>query len=140
MADHPVIRWTNELETQVIEGILSERTLRAVAEKCGISGAAIIKHTVVCPEFGEQYARAMQIRDDAKFAELDDLQSEEPQLGEKGVDSAWVNWRRLQIDTLKWWLSKRQPKKYGERIQTEISGPDGGAVKAEVKIEFVGGE
>lgn len=120
MADHPEILWTEDLENQVIEGILSERTLRAVSQKCGISCASIIKRTVVSPPFGEQYARAMQIRDDAKFAELDDLQSEVPQETMHGVDAAWVNWRRLQIDTLKWWLSKRQPKKYGER--TTLAG------------------
>lgn len=117
MADHPEIHWTQDLESKVIEGILSGQTLREVAGKCGVSDSAIIRRTIDSSDFEKQYARAMQVRDDAKFARLDDLQTETPESTKFGVDAAWVNWRRLQIDTLKWWLSKRQPKKYGERIQ-----------------------
>ena len=67
--------------------------------------------------FGKQYARAMELRTDGDFEQLDALQAEQPQLGEKGVDSAWVAWRKLQVDTLKWSLSKRVPKTYGDTLE-----------------------
>ena len=38
---------------------------------------------------------------------------------------------RLLSDNIKWVLSKEEPKKFGDRTQTEISGPDGGAIKFE---------
>ena len=33
---------------------------------------------------------------------------------------------RLRVDTRKWLMSKIAPKRYGEKLQTEISGPGGG--------------
>lgn len=36
--------------------------------------------------------------------------------------------KRLQIDTLKWKLSKMLPKVYGEKVTTEHTGKDGGPI------------
>lgn len=36
--------------------------------------------------------------------------------------------KRLQVDTLKWKLSKMLPKVFGEKISTEHSGPGGGPI------------
>lgn len=36
---------------------------------------------------------------------------------------------RLRIDARKWMASKLAPKRYGDKIQQEVSGPDGGAVQ-----------
>jgi hypothetical protein len=35
---------------------------------------------------------------------------------------------RLQVDARKWVASKLLPKKYGDKLQQEVSGPDGGAL------------
>lgn len=37
--------------------------------------------------------------------------------------------KRLQVDTLKWKLSKMLPKVYGDKVTQEITGKDGGAVQ-----------
>lgn len=37
--------------------------------------------------------------------------------------------KRLQVDTLKWKLSKMLPKVYGDKVTQEITGRDGGAVQ-----------
>lgn len=67
----------------------------------------------------EQYARARATGTEIEFEELDDLQSQEPQRDTFGkIDPAWVAWRRLQVDTKKWALSKKAPRKYGEKIET----------------------
>ena len=46
----------------------------------------------------------------------------------KFVDGASVGHAKLRVDTRKWALSKMCPKKYGDKIQQEVSGPDGGPV------------
>lgn len=38
------------------------------------------------------------------------------------TDSASVAHARLRIDTRKWYASKLKPKKYGEKVQTELTG------------------
>jgi hypothetical protein len=35
---------------------------------------------------------------------------------------------RLRVDSRKWVASKLLPKKYGDKLQQEVSGPDGGAL------------
>lgn len=41
----------------------------------------------------------------------------------------WTSRSKLRVETRKWLLSKLKPKKYGDKVQTEISGPDGGPVQ-----------
>lgn len=48
-----------------------------------------------------------------------------------------VNRSRLRVDARKWVASKLKPKRYGEKISQEISGPDGGAIPHTVNINFV---
>lgn len=95
-------------------------TLRQVAEKEDISAALILYHANKDASFAEQYARAVQLRADHDFEALIDLADEKPAATLHGIDSAWVNWQRLRIDTRKWALSKRNPKKYGDK--TELTG------------------
>jgi len=35
---------------------------------------------------------------------------------------------RLALDANRWLLAKMNPRKYGDKVQTEISGPDGGPI------------
>ncbi len=37
--------------------------------------------------------------------------------------------KRLQVDTLKWQLSKMLPKVYGDKTTTELTGPNGGPMQ-----------
>ena len=120
------IDFTLELQTAILEGIESGLTLRQVAEQNSISAAFILKQVAQNKEFCEQYARVLELRTDADFEGLTDLVYEPPQLNDYGVDSGWVNWKRLQVDTIKWALSKRVPKKYGDLSKLELSGADGG--------------
>lgn len=120
-------KWTPAVQSQVISDIESGKTLRQVAENNGISDSLIIWKSLHDEEFAKQYARAISIRTDRDFESLeDDLQVEPPTVSTKYgeyVDAGWVAWKRLQIDTRKWALSKRNPKKYGERIQPGASRP-----------------
>ena len=45
---------------------------------------------------------------------------------------------KLRIDARKWKASKLAPQKYGDKVSTEVSGPDGGAVPFVLKIEYEG--
>lgn len=56
---------------------------------------------------------------------------------EKVVTADMVERARLQVDTRKWLLAKMAPKRYGDKVQQEITGPEGGPVKASVTVEFV---
>ena len=43
---------------------------------------------------------------------------------------------RLRVDSRKWLASKLAPKKYGDRLAAELSGPDGGPIQNNVNFRF----
>ena len=45
--------------------------------------------------------------------------------------------RKLRIESRKWLAAKLLPKVYGDKVQQEVSGPEGGPLQADVRIEFV---
>ncbi len=71
-----------------------------------------------------QYARAIDLRTELKFESIEQDYLEEPQRDpETGrIDNGWVQLQRLKIDAKKWELSKLKPKKFGDKIQNELSG------------------
>ena len=62
--------------------------------------------------FREQYARAILLRADAKFEELDDV-SEEAVSADSAVK---VQGLRLKADNIKWQLARMNAKKYGDKM------------------------
>lgn len=70
--------------------------------------------------FLHQYARAREDQADTLADEIHDIADTEPVqvVDDKGVarvDSGYVNWMRLRIDSRKWVAAKLKPKKYGDR-------------------------
>jgi hypothetical protein len=47
------------------------------------------------------------------------------------LDKEAVMRSKLHVDTLQWLLSKRQPSRYGDKTQLEVTGKDGGPVQHE---------
>lgn len=95
--------------------------------------------------FQEQYARAkeaqaeyyadeiLDIADDGTNDWMDKLNSDGEVIGEV-VNHENIQRSRLRVDSRKWLLSKLIPKKYGDKVQQEISGPDGGPIQTEASI------
>jgi len=82
-------------------------------------------------ELADRYARARTAGIDAQADEMHDL---EMQVLRGEVDA---NSFRAAMDARKWRMARQAPKKYGDKVQQEISGPDGGPVRGEVEIVFV---
>lgn len=97
------------------------------------------------PEFQEQYARARQARAAAleeEILSISDDDSEDrivdPETGNAKVNAEFVARSRLKVDTRKWLMARMAPRVYGDKVTTELTGPDGGPVKQEITtIELV---
>jgi hypothetical protein len=89
------------------------------------------------PEFAEQYARARELQAE-RFAddiiEIADDKSEDVYGELEMPNSVAVARAKLRIDSRKWIASKLLPKKYGDKLQTEVSGPDGGPIAVTVDL------
>jgi hypothetical protein len=86
-------------------------------------------------DFAEQYTRAREAQAEAIFDELFDIaddgqndwmeiRTESGQL-KTVVDHEHISRSKLRIDMRRWALARMSPKKYGEKITQEHTGPDG---------------
>lgn len=78
----------------------------------------------------KQYARACNDRADAIFEEclaIADNQEKDKYTDEHGkehVNHNVINRSRLRVDTRKWMLGKLNPKKYGDKMQQDVTIDD----------------
>jgi transposase-like protein len=104
----------------VLDGLEHGHTLRAVCRGIGMpEPSTVLKWIKEDPEgFGKQYARAREIGYETMADDLVDMvRNTEPQPGE-------VQRARLEMDTVKWLLSKALPKIYGDKLQHTGAGGD----------------
>ena len=78
--------------------------------------------------FANQYAQA---RNDG----LDVMADEVQEIADIGSGDTPRD--RLRFDARRWYLSKLAPKRYGERLIQEHTGPDGGPVVGKVEVVIV---
>jgi hypothetical protein len=94
-------------------------SLRSVCRSQGMPSMSTVMRWLEADEkFREQYARAMDMRADVKFDELDDV-SEDAVMAETAIKVAGL---RLKADNIKWQLGKMAPKKYGEKLDLTHGG------------------
>lgn len=116
--------YTQEIADEICRRLIDGESLRAICEDDHLPG----KTTVLVwaqnnDAFRDQYARARELSGEA---DADDV-AHVARLAMVGkLDAAAAN---AAINGLKWSAGKRQPKKYGEKVTTEHTGPDGGPIQ-----------
>lgn len=141
-----------KIADEIVEWISDGKTLRDFCRQEGKPCfQAVYQWLQKDEEFRRRFAGARESGEDQIAQECLAIADEEPLCtteipGKHGtitrtcVDNGAIQRNRLRVDTRLKLLAKWNPKKYGDKVQAELSGPDGGAVKAEVTIEFVGGD
>jgi hypothetical protein len=140
--------FTQEIATEVCKRMSEGESLRQVcADESMPCTSTVMKWAREMPEFAQQYAKARdallehwaeEITEIADDGSNDWIKREK----EKGrvevvVDAEHINRSRLRVDTRKWLLSKLAHKKYGDKVETTLTGPDGGPVQVEGRIKLV---
>lgn len=128
--------YTPELVAEICSRISEGDSLRTIclAEDMPAK-SSIFRWLLLHEEFRDQYELAAQARSDV-FAEdmldiaddgTNDWVEKENKDGSTYValNTEHVQRSRLRIDTRKWIASKLKPKKYGDKIVTEHTGPGG---------------
>lgn len=88
-------------------------------------------------EFKKRYARAKELQAEGYADEIVDISEEPPELvvddaGAARIDSAFVQYQKLRIEARKWVSARLLPKKYGEKIQQEVTGANGGPIQQSI--------
>jgi hypothetical protein len=113
----------------VCENIEKGRALRKVLKDENMpSSKTFFNWLDLYPEKVKQYARATEIRAEAIFDDIlsiADENSNDTYITDDGlerVNNDVIQRSRLRIDARKWVLSKLNPKKFGDKVQNELSG------------------
>lgn len=129
------------LAEKICERITEGQSLRTICADEFMPGkATVFRWLAAFPEFRDQYARAREAQADVMAEEILEI-ADTPEEGErreegsnkdgafdKTVVEDMLGHRRLQVDARKWLMSKLAPKKYGDKVTAEHTGPGGGAL------------
>ena len=126
--------YTPELAKTICDRIAEGDNLRAICREDGMPNwRTFYDWLELYPTLAEHFAHAREVGFDAIAAEALHI-ADTPQRGEKREESEegvkvtyddMLGHRKLQIETRLKLLAKWSPKKYGEKIQQELSNPDG---------------
>lgn len=118
--------YTEEMGEKFCERLAAGESLRSICSDPEMPSAPTIYTWLDrFPLFAERYARARSAQTEAMLEEMLEI-----------ADNTKIDPqdKRVRIDTRKWAMSKLRPKKYGDKLDLEHSGPDGGAIKVESTV------
>ena len=132
--------WEKETRERAIELILKEisdgKSVRAIFREVRDSDVLPSRKTFkewLCDDesLSAQYAYACEERADGIFEDILNIadsgenDTTTDQEGNVKINNEVIQRDRLRVDARKWVLSKMNPTRFSDRIQTEISGPNG---------------
>lgn len=123
------IAFTQELADMICDRIADGESLRKICrdEDMPVT-SSVCKWLNEQPAFAEQYARAREVQADTMADDILSIADDglnDTYLdgdGNKRTDQDVIARSRLRVDARKWLASKMAPKKYGDKVQTEITG------------------
>lgn len=123
-------KYSAALADRICDHIRCGCSLRKAAEKEGIAQRTVMRWAHENAEFCQQYARACEERLAALEDKLLDLCEKGHEVAPRfEIGGTMLQAVKLEIDTLKWMLSKLMPKKYGDCKAVELTGANGGPVE-----------
>jgi hypothetical protein len=137
--------YTPEIADAICQRIIEGESLRSISKTEGMpSASTVCRWLGTHADFREQYARAREAQADTLFDEIldiaDDSSGDDKWGGENGetrmANSEWISRSKLRVDARKWMAGKLQPKKYGEKVTQEHTGPNGSELPA-ITVKFV---
>lgn len=142
--------YSDEIAATICSRLAEGESLRAICLSDNMpSKTSVFRWLAINEPFRDQYARAREAQADHLVDEIlaisdDGTNDWMERKDAEGENAGWqingehVQRSRLRVDSRKWFASKVAPKKYGEKIVQEHSGPDGGPIKTEVtRVEMV---
>jgi hypothetical protein len=106
---------TPELVEEILNKLMDGESLRSICRPDHMpSAGTFLRWCSIDEKLSEQYARARDIQMDYYVDDINQIADD--------CDIMDVAKAKLRIDTRKWTASKLKPKKYGDKIQNEVSG------------------
>lgn len=133
--------YNQQVAEAICERIADGESLRAICRDDAMPcKATVFRWLSQHAEFADQYAHAREAQADSLFDDVleiaDDARNDWMQRNGEG-DVGWtvngdhIQRSKLRLEARKWMAGKLRPKKYGERVMTELTGRDGGPIQTE---------
>jgi hypothetical protein len=131
--------YTSETATFICEQLAEGKSLREICRTEEMpSKSSVMRWLASNTEFRDHYARARELQAEHYLDEIVEIaddgtndwiirQNEDGSVDER-ADHEHISRSKLRVDARKWLMSKMAPKKYGDKIMQEHSGPDGGPI------------
>lgn len=109
---------------------VEKMSARKACDAVGISFDTFWRWLASDKALSEQYALAKEMVAEQYADEIVEIADQAPELvvddaGAARIDSGFVQYQRLRVDSRKWVSSRLLPRKYGETIKQEVTGKDG---------------
>lgn len=137
--------YSQEVADQICQRIAEGEPLRQICREDVMPPWRTVYHWIEDnPEFSARIARAREVGFDAiaeECLEIADESAFDAIEGEDGAlrsNSEVIQRSKLRVETRLKLLAKWSPKRYGDKVQQEVSGPDGGPVRQSIEVAFVG--
>jgi hypothetical protein len=138
-----VTTYSDTIAATICEQLAGGKSLREICRDESMPAqSTVFKWLAEQESFSVQYARAREAQAEFMADEILEISDDgsndwmERQNGDgepiKVVDHEHISRSKLRVDSRKWLLSKMLPKRYGDKITQEHSGPDGSAQKHEI--------
>jgi hypothetical protein len=136
--------YTAEITETICARLAAGESLRTIcADEAMPAQSTVYLWLTKHSEFSEQYARAREVQAETLVDEILEIsddgrndymlrQGEGEETLAYRLNGEHVQRSRLRVDSRKWFASKVAPKKYGDKVLQEHSGPGGGPIKTEV--------
>lgn len=116
--------YTPETADAICELLADGDSLRKICSQDGMPNkSTVFRWLAANEEFRDQYARARESQADSYVDDITDIADTA-----KPEDAAVA---RLRIDARKWAAGKLRPKAYGDKLDLQHTGPNGGAIQIE---------
>jgi hypothetical protein len=122
------IKEKENLFNTIFNLIENGKSLRYALKEVSLSSSTFFIWIEEDEEKSKQYARVTELRAEALLDEMFDIVDETShdtittEKGNEIPNGEWMQRSRLRYDARKWLIGKLNPKKYGDKIQTEHSG------------------
>lgn len=123
--------YSDEKANDICQRLAEGESLRSICKDKGMPAmSTVLRWVAENTIFREQYAQAREVGQESIADEIMEISDADAPIDANGrVDNGWVQQQRLRVDSRKWLLAKQAPKKYGDRVTTELTGADGGAIE-----------
>lgn len=126
-----VTTYTDDIANEICSRLVDGKSLKKICEMEDMpSKSTVFKWLSENEVFSDKYARAREAQADTLADEIIDIADDgendtyEDDEGNVRTNQDVIARSRLRVDARKWIASKLKPKKYGDKIQTDIQPLD----------------